>query len=125
MTDQEPCIRCSHPAGHNRLVLDDVTDRVAGGFCRTCELDLFGRSLAAVEFEDDSCALCSRDGFYLLAPWCPGARSEPDGTVTVTGTFLTDGTGPRLCDVHHHAVADPATGGDVVASRHRADGASR
>lgn len=123
MTDQELCIRCSHPAGHNRLVLEEVTDRVAGGFCRTCELDLFGRSLGAVEFEDDSCALCSRDGFYLLAPWCPGARSEPDGTVTVTGAFLTDGTGPRLCDVHHHSVANARAADDAAAPPRHADGA--
>lgn len=122
MTDQEQCIRCSRPAGHNRLVIDDVTGRVAGGFCRTCELDLFGRSLAAVAFEDDSCALCSRDGFYLLAPWCPDARSEPDGTVTVTGGFRTDGVGPRLCDGHHHAVATPDPTEGVTASARRPDG---
>lgn len=122
MTDQE-CIRCSRPSGYNRLVYDAEADRVAGGFCRDCELDLFGRALSTVRFADGSCALCERDGFYLLAPWLPEARSEPDGTVTVTGEFCTDGNAPRLCDVHHHEVADPAAGEFASEPRPRADGA--
>lgn len=121
MTGQE-CIRCSRPSGYNRLVYDSETGNVAGGFCRACELDLFGRTLVTVRFEDGSCTLCERDGFFLLAPWLPETRTDPDGTVTVTGEFCTDGNVPRLCDVHRHEVADPTAGEFATERQPRADG---
>lgn len=118
MTNQETCIRCCRSAGYNRIVIDEQTDRVVGGFCRSCELGLFGRTLSSVQFEDDSCTLCERDGFYLLSPWRPEARAEDDGTVTVTGEFRIDDVDPRLCDRHHYELSHPEA--DAFASDRRA-----
>lgn len=99
------CIRCGRDAGYNRAVLDVVSGRELGGFCRNCEYEEFGNALDRFCQNSDSCAMCERDGLVGF----PAFRSSVEGTgdrlETSAGYEVTDRT-PCLCDEHYHAVAD-------------------
>jgi len=99
------CIRCNGEAGYNRVVVDTVSGRELGHFCRNCEFEEFGRALERLNTRDRSCVMCNRDGHVAVAPWTPTLADDGRQFVSEVDYDVTDRT-PFLCDEHFHAVTD-------------------
>lgn len=98
------CISCGQQAGYNRVVVDTVSGRERGGFCRNCEFDEFGRALERFSQATQSCLVCDRDGHVALAAWTPVLETGDDRLVSTVEYEVCERT-PCLCDEHLHAVA--------------------
>lgn len=99
------CIRCGRQAGYNRAVVDTVSGRELGGFCRNCEFEEFGRALERFSQAERTCVMCDRDGHVGFAAWTPVVRGDGERMVSEVEYDVTDRT-PFLCDEHLHAVTD-------------------
>ena len=99
------CIRCSCEAGYNRVVVDTVSSRERGGFCRNCEFEEFGRSLDRFSQGDRTCLMCDRDGYVAFAAWTPVLEDGGGRLVSSVEYDVTDRT-PFLCDEHLHLVTN-------------------
>jgi len=95
------CVSCGLLAGYNRVVVDLVSGRELGGFCRNCELDEFGQTLSKLTQPDSSCVLCRRDGHFGLAAWTP-YRQESNARVICDVEFEVRERTPLLCDEHYY-----------------------
>jgi hypothetical protein len=99
------CIRCGRQAGYNRAVVDTVTDRELGGFCRNCEFEEFGRSLERSSQAERTCLVCDRDGHFGFATWTPTLKRGGRRLVSEVSYEVTDRT-VFLCDEHFYDVRD-------------------
>lgn len=99
------CIRCDRRAGYNRAVVDTVSGRELGGFCRNCEFEEFGRSLERSSQAERTCLMCERDGHFGLATWTSTLKRDDWRLVSEVDYEVTDRTA-FLCDEHFYAVAD-------------------
>lgn len=99
------CIRCGNRAGYNRAVIDTLSGHELGGFCRNCEYDQFGRTLDRYAQSGRSCAMCNRDGHFVLPAWEPTMTAEGATLVSRVDYEVTECT-PTLCDEHFHQIRD-------------------
>lgn len=97
------CIRCGHDSGYNRVVVDIVTGRELGGYCRNCEYDEFGQALSKFGGTDRDCALCNRDGHFGLPAYETRAKVTDSRIESTVECRVRDQT-PLLCDEHFHDV---------------------
>ncbi|WP_101296347.1 hypothetical protein [Halegenticoccus soli] len=98
------CISCGLEAGYNRVVVELTSGVELGGFCRSCEIAEFGRSLERGHWSlNEGCALCGRDGHFALPRWEATATYRGDDVVGSVEYHITDRT-LTLCDEHLHRI---------------------
>ncbi|WP_129114947.1 hypothetical protein [Halegenticoccus tardaugens] len=100
------CVSCGLQSGYNRAVVELTSGVELGGFCRSCEIREFGRSLERGRWSlNDGCALCSRDGHFALPAWEPTA-TERDGDIVGSVEYRVTDRTVALCDEHFHEVVE-------------------
>ncbi|ARS88733.1 hypothetical protein B1756_02490 [Natrarchaeobaculum aegyptiacum] len=102
--DEMNCVRCGHESGYNRAVIDRFSGAKIGHLCMNCEREEFGNVLEYSTRGDDECVLCERDGQIELPRFVPVERQV--GETVVVESEIEDGTAPRLCDEHFHAITE-------------------
>lgn len=93
------CVACENRSSYNRAVVELVNERELGALCPECEAEYFGRGLENGEWTDDVCALCERDGFYVLPQW-RAYVVEKNGERISRSEYSLEPPSPRLCDTH-------------------------
>jgi hypothetical protein len=98
------------------VVVDVVSGREIGGFCRNCELEEFGNVLDRFARTGNTCSLCDRDGHYMVVTLSASVEAGDGELVSSVDYEMTDRT-PTLCDEHFHAIE--STGSEPAGRVHR------